>query len=185
MLRCDLLIASYTTLEEKEARHAQLLADLQDKYKGKAGKGRYYPPGTCPTGLLMQLLNSGATSVKKHQSAIEAMEKELLCVPRMVQPPLANNSHCLEFQPEMELPADPSVWPNHYIKQQSMKRDKIIKAIANEKALQLIAEEELEILRAVKPVSDQYMAEISDMVQEKAALRANIFEEHGVLLDEW
>ena len=74
---------------------------------------------------------------------------------------------------------------HHYINQQSMKRDKIIKAIANEKALQLIAEEELEILKAVKPVSDQYMAEISDMVKEKAALRANIFEEHGVLLDEW
>ena len=176
-----MLIASYTTLEEKETRHAQLLADLQDKYKGKAGKGRYYPPGTCPTGLLMQLLNSGATSVKKHQSAIEAMEKELLCVPRMVQPPQAS----LEFQPEIEFPDDPSGWPNHYIKQQSMKRDKIIKAIANEKALQLIAEEELEILKAVKPVSDQYMAEISDMVKEKAALRANIFEEHGVLLDEW
>ena len=92
----DLPTASYTTLEEKETRHAQLLADLQYKYKGKAGKGRYYPPGTCPTGLLMQLLNSGATSVKKHQSAIEAMEEELPCVPRMVKPPLANNSHSLE-----------------------------------------------------------------------------------------
>jgi hypothetical protein len=148
--------------DKLKARYSEITAKLQDLYQGRAREFRGAPPpGMWPTDALMQSMEATAVEIKRHEQVAKDLEHQLLVLPPVLQ------------KPQQWYKASPND-----------KRNGLIMEVAKVCAQKRIAEDTMTLLKAVKPASPQYLAELSDLFKEARALRVQLLEEHQLYLED-
>lgn len=164
-------------------RYMHLKTELQILYNGRASEydptagGYLFPPhGMCQAEIVLKMVDLFHNHVIACEQAMERFEEELEEHPYIPQSP----------HPMIVLKTTPSL-PSASV---DIRRDlaaqearkNIIRKITNTMADKLMAQDGLIFWKTVKPASNEYMKELSEMFTEKSELRQEILVKYGMTL---